>query len=323
MKKIVMSQILFFSTLGVFSQDKLYKKANDFSQSIKIDSSVNVILLGENHKAKEQPNVLCEYVKILTENDIDTVFIEERYSTYVMLLIYNRVGHFNCLAKVNKVVIPVDVEADLAEALDVIDGILAENNLTGTFFSNENINISSQYRKTGSFNQKFVLHYIEQLQKNVEPFIKNYNVEFNKLLEAMYTTYSTFEPHEFDNISSSRKRDSLMSLTMGDYINEHKLKRWGGVFGSYHISIKEDNRFDKSYVLEDNLMQFLIKKELLVNDPKFTTRIIYDAHKWMINSQRLIKDEFIVSFYPDIKRIPKNKILIELHNNTWWLFSKR
>lgn len=160
MRNLLLVKFLFFLSNSTYAQNEVFKNVNNISQFVKINNSVNVILLGENHKGEYRQNILCEYAKILDENEIDTVFIELRYSTYVMSLIHNNVRYMNCdcLINANKVIVPVDIELNLAEALEVVGDILSENNLVGTNFYDENINVYSQYRKSGTFNQKFILY---------------------------------------------------------------------------------------------------------------------------------------------------------------------
>ncbi|GAA0876130.1 hypothetical protein GCM10009118_25400 [Wandonia haliotis] len=294
-----------------------------------ISCRTKIILLGENHSGRERYNVLDQYIEILTQNEIDTVFIEMPYSEYFEASIgkndYQKLK-LDSFKKSNIVIIPIDIESDLLNALNVIREVYYENFLSGSEYYREHSEITYQLFKTKKLNIPFLMDYLGRIRTHITPLLLKYQSEFLTLIQSIEETYINFEVYESGNLDDSIFRDSLMALKIKRYVQENSLQKWGGFFGSMHISQPEDGMF-KLVDIQNNMISFLLKEGVLyaTGPNQNYSRIIYDSVRKIEQSKKfgVLNNTFLDEFKCELRKVKKGNIFFLKKNKTYWCVSKK
>jgi hypothetical protein len=102
----------------------------------------------------------------------------------------------------------------------------------------------------------------------------------------------------------------------------NNVKKWCGLFGSYHISTKKDGLFDDTIKLENNFYHNLLKSKLNYNKSEIT-RIELCSYQNLFFYRSVVSDEFSEKYVRYYDLINKKKCIYFYKNDiNWFLFKK-
>lgn len=306
-----------FAQLKIIPTEKL---------SDSIHSSEPIILFGEQHLGKQRKAIHKEWFEICELNNIDTVFIEQPYSVYLNAMIdlgsdYMQMSPFT--ESSSKVLIPVDIEDDLKEALLAIESVFMKNNLVGSTYDLENEVLYSDYRKSKRFDKEYLLGYIDRLQKDVAPTLKFYKWEFGKLLEMMRKTYTIFSAEELSGAYLTKERDSLMATEIETYLVDHKVIRWAGLFGAYHISHSNDRMYEAKFDVSQNMYHQLINRGNVFANGEVPMRVIYKSYAVINEPSSKVSSNFVNRYDAFYRRLGRKNVVVDFRNGIWFWITKK
>ena len=293
-------------------------------------NSEDIVLIGEEHSIKSLPVVYEQINAFLDKKKIDTIFYEFPYSNYVSFIVKNSnryVGdEYQSLIDNNNFIYHIDIEDDLPTFMAAVQRVLIVNDLKESLIYLKSRNIIQEYYRQGSVftNKTGMLEFIDELERNIVPSLRLYKHELSTLLIRIRDSVNSNLADsgvERDEVQM-KVRDSLMTTYVVDYVNEHKVKKWCGFFGCYHIASRSDEYLNDKVNVDINFYNQLLSKDLNLKSHMIARVNLINYNK-MYSYRSNVELIFSNKYYPYENLINKNQCVYFYKKNVnWFLFKK-